>query len=89
MRIVISRDGLCGHQGSMRCERCFSHVVQAEDEGPCIIEQVDDNEDFLTLVVEADGNRQTYILSDEAIEPLLGESWESVLESIAPYQLKE
>jgi hypothetical protein len=73
----------------MRCERCFSHVVQAEDEGPCIIEQVDDNEDFLTLVVEADGNRQTYILSDEAIEPLLGESWESVLESIAPYQLKE
>lgn len=86
MRLTISREGLCNHEGSMRCERCFSRIVSLEKEGPCILEQVDDGVDLLTLVIVEAGQRSVYILTQDQLAPLLGESWSVVMEGIRPYR---
>lgn len=57
-----------------------------EKEGPCILEQVDDGLDLLTLVIVEAGQRSVYILTPEQLAPLLGESWLVVMEGIRPYR---
>lgn len=72
----------------MRCERCFSRIIENEKEGPCIISQEDDGLDVVTLEVEQGGRRDVYILTQAVIAPLLRESWATILEQIEPYRVK-
>lgn len=87
MRLVISRDQICGHEGSMRCERCFPNVFEMKKEGVCVIQQEDDGLDLVTFVVEHDGQQDTYLLTQAQMAPLLGESWQTVLAGIEPFRV--
>lgn len=87
MRLVVARDNLCGHQGSMRCERCFPNIVEMKKDGICVLEQVDDGRDFLTLVV-VDGQRQrNFVLTEEDFAPWVGESWNTILAGLERYEV--
>lgn len=70
----------------MRCERCFASVVQGEGEGRCVIEEVDDGQEALTLVVIEGESQKTYVLSEEQLAPFIGESWTTILKGIEPYE---
>lgn len=89
MRMVISRESLCGHQGSMRCERCFPNIVEMKKDGICVLDQEDDTNDFLTLSVLDGQVLTTYRLTEEDFKPFEGESWQVVLEGIEQYRVEE
>lgn len=72
----------------MRCERCFPKVFEMEKAGACVIQQEDDGLDFVTLVVQHTGKEDCYLLTPAQMAPLLGESWEVILEGIAPFRIE-
>lgn len=87
MRMVISRDQLCSHEGSMRCERCFPQVIEMKKDGICVLDQVDDGQEALTLVIVESSRPRTFVLTEAEFAPFVGEDWATVLAGIEPYEI--
>ena len=87
MKLVVSREGVCSHEGSMRCERCFPQIVEMKRDGACILEQTDDGQEFLTLVVIDENRERTYVLTEEQFAPFAGENCGAIFEGIADFEV--
>ncbi len=88
MRLELSGNA-CEHVGSGRCERCFPRILDMEKEGGCILRQIDDGAEMLTLVMVKDGEEKTYLLSPEKIDLLKGESWEEMMEALKEFEVED
>ena len=69
------------------CEHCFSFFVQNPEgvDRYCIVEQVEDGSDVLTLTLMTDGQVRTMSLDEEQREMVASEGWSSLVDFVPKF----
>ncbi len=85
MKVTIDRN-ICGASLNA-CEHCFSFFVQNPEgvDRYCIIDQVDDGTDKLTLTLLTDGQERTLVLDDKDRELVATEGWSSLIDFVPKF----
>jgi len=82
MRVTIDRN-ICT-AALNACEHCFSFFAEHPMgvDRYCIIEQVDDGKDDLTLTLRTDDTERTLVLNDEQRKLVTTEGWSSLVDFV-------
>ena len=85
MKVTIDRN-ICGASLNA-CEHCFSFFVQHPEgvDRYCIVEQVEDGSDVLTLTLLTDGQERTVALDEEQRELVVTEGWSSLVDFVPKF----
>lgn len=69
------------------CEHCFSFFAQNPMgvDRYCIIEQIDDGSDEVTLTIRSDNTERTIVLDDARRELVVTEGWSSLVDFIPAF----
>lgn len=85
MKVTIDRN-IC--QSALNtCEHCFSFFAQHPMgvDRYCIIEQIDDGRDELTLTLRTDGTERTVVLDDAQRQLVVTEGWSSLIDFVPDF----
>ena len=82
MKVTIDRD-IC-NAALNACEHCFSIFAQHPQgvDRYCIVEQIDDGTDVLTLTIRSGGYEQTLALDEAQRQLVATEGWSSLVDFI-------
>ena len=85
MKVTIDRN-ICGASLNA-CEHCFSFFVQNPEgvDRYCIVEQVEDGSDLLTLTLMTDGQVRTMSLDEEQRKMVASEGWSSLVDFVPKF----
>ena len=85
MKVTIDRN-ICGASLNA-CEHCFSFFAQNPEgvDRYCIVEQVEDGSDLLTLTLLTDGHEKTVTLDDKQRELVATEGWSSLVDFVPQF----
>lgn len=85
MKVTINRN-ICGASLNA-CEHCFSFFAQHPEgvDRYCIIEQVDDGSELLTLTLLTDSVERTVILDDKQREAVALDGWASLVDFVPQF----
>ncbi len=85
MKVTIDRN-ICGASLNA-CEHCFSFFVQYPEgvDRYCIVEEVEDGSDKLTLKLLSDGLERTLVLDDQDRELVATEGWSSLVDFVPKF----
>jgi hypothetical protein len=85
MKVTIDRN-ICDASLNS-CEHCFSFFIQHPEgvDRYCIIEQVDDGSDKMTLTMLTDGLERTLVLDDKDREMVAAEGWASMVDFVPKF----
>ena len=85
MKVTIDRN-ICGASLNA-CEHCFSFFVQHPEgvDRYCIVEQVEDGSDVLTLRLLTDGQERTLALDKAQRELVVTEGWSSLVDFVPKF----
>ena len=85
MKVTIDRN-ICS-AALNACEHCFSYFA----DNPmgvdrfCIVEQVEDGSDKLTLTIRSDGTERTVVLDNAQREMVVTEGWSSLVDFVPEF----
>ena len=85
MKVTIDRD-ICSAALSA-CEHCFS-IYARNPQGVdryCIVEEVEDGSDLLTLTIRSEDHEQTVVLDEAQRELVVTEGWSSLVDFIPSF----
>ncbi|HZY41365.1 MAG TPA: hypothetical protein VFF59_05115 [Anaerolineae bacterium] len=82
MKVTINRN-ICGASLNA-CEHCFSFFAQHPEgvDRYCIVDQVDDQSDLLTLTLLTDNVERTVVLDEKAREAVALDGWASLVDFV-------
>jgi hypothetical protein len=82
MKVTINRN-ICGASLNA-CEHCFSFFAQHPEgvDRYCIVEQVEDGSDLLTLKLLTDDTERTLVLDEKQRELVASEGWASMVDFV-------
>jgi len=85
MKVTIDRN-ICS-AALNACEHCFSFFAQHPMgvDRYCIVEQVDDHSDKLTLTLRTDNTERTVVLDDKQRQAVATEGWTSLVDFVPDY----
>ena len=85
MKVTIDRN-ICDASLNA-CEHCFSFFIQNPEgvDRYCIVEQVDDGADKMTLTLLTDGQERTLELDDKDREMVASEGWASLVDFVPKF----
>ncbi|HLF28940.1 MAG TPA: hypothetical protein VJG32_21650 [Anaerolineae bacterium] len=85
MKVTIDRN-ICNAALNV-CEHCFSFFAQHPlgVDRFCIVEQVDDGSDKLTLTILTDGQKRTVELDDAQRQLVVTEGWASLIDFVPDF----
>ena len=85
MKVTIDRN-LCDASLNA-CEHCFSFFVEHPEgvDRYCIIEQVEDGSDKLTLTLLTDGLERTVVLDEQERELVAMDGWSSLVDFVTRF----
>ncbi|HEY4691096.1 MAG TPA: hypothetical protein VIK33_17430 [Anaerolineae bacterium] len=85
MKVTIDRN-IC-NAALNTCEHCFSFFAQHPlgVDRYCIIEQVDDGSDKLTLTLRTDGTERMLVLDEKQRELVVTEGWSSLVDFVPDF----
>ncbi len=85
MKVTINRN-ICGASLNA-CEHCFSFFAQHPEgvDRYCIVDQVDDHSDLLTLTLMTDNQERTVVLDEKAREAVAMDGWSSIVDFVPQF----
>lgn len=85
MKVTIDRN-ICS-AALNACEHCFTFFAEHPMgvDRYCIVEQVDDGKDDLTLTLRTDGVERTLVLDDERRKLVTTEGWSSLVDFVPDF----
>jgi hypothetical protein len=85
MKVTINRN-ICGASLNA-CEHCFSFFAQHPEgvDRYCIVEQVDDGSDLLTLTLLTDQTERTVVLDEQQRQAVALDGWSSLVDFVPQF----
>ena len=85
MKVTIDRN-ICD-AALNACEHCFSFFADHPMgvDRYCIVEQVDDGKDLLTLTLRTNGAERTVVLDEEKRKLVITEGWASLVDFVPDF----
>ncbi len=85
MKVTIDRN-ICGASLNA-CEHCFSFFAQHPQgvDRYCIVEQVEDGSDNLTLTLRTQGHENTVVLDEAQRQAVALEGWSSLVDFVPKF----
>jgi hypothetical protein len=85
MKVTINRN-ICGASLNA-CEHCFSFFAQHPEgvDRYCIVEQVDDGSNLLTLTLLTDNQERTVVLDEQQREAVAMDGWASLVDFVPKF----
>jgi hypothetical protein len=85
MKVTIDRN-ICG-AALNACEHCFSIFAQHPQgvDRYCIVEQIDDGSDEMTLTIRSNGHEQTSTLDEAQRQMVASEGWSALVNFVPQF----